>query len=267
MANFIGTKFIFNGVSSDEYNLILVKVGEDGMIPTSIGAGRTPIEDWVINRSIPFYYKTRLEPRTLNITLTLDTSATPTLTWDANTRKNIFNWLYGSFGYKDFQSSDSNYIDKIIFTNPLEFTTADLVNGYITLSAQSLPNRYTPIQTTTLNISSTPITTSVNSLQNMMSLQGDYYFYPRIIATIGSSQSLRIVNNSDSGRVFEVTGLVNGETITVDNELKILSATSSSNLISKLTNKNWFRLKNGTNSLTIETNGTVSIIAQYPILA
>lgn len=266
MANFIGTSFTFDGETSDSHKVMLVKVGEGGMIPTSIGGGRSPVEEWVANRHQPFYYKTRMEPRNLSITIMLNTPATPTLTWDTSTRADVFTWLYGDFGYKDFKSSDSIYIDKIFFTNPLEFTTANLDDGYITLSAQALPHRYTEVQTTTTVVSSTPTSVTIDCQQNIMSPQGDYYFYPTITATIGSSGTLRIVNGSDSGRIFEITGLSAGEVVTIDNALKIVSGTVHTNIISGLTNKNWFRLKNGSNSLSITTLGTVTITAQYPIL-
>ena len=266
MANFIGTKFTFNGETSDSHNVMLVKVGDGGMINTSLGGGRSPIEEWVINRDKPFFYKTKLEPRELQITIMLNTSATPTLTWSSAVRSEIFSWLYSPRGYCDFVSEDSVYIDKIIFTSPLELTTANLTDGYITLSAQALPHKYAPLQTTNVTVSSAPTALTINCLQNIQSPNNDLYFYPSMTVVVGAGGNIRIVNTSDSSRVFELTSLSVGETVTINNELKIITATVSTGLISKLTNKNWFRLKNGTNNLSITSLGTFTITAQYPVL-
>jgi len=269
MANFIGTKFKFNGETSDTHKVILVKVGESGMVPTSIGAGRSPVEEWIINRDTPYFYRAKMEPRQLNITITLNTPATPTLTWDASTRADVFAWLYGPRSYCDFTSEDSNYeaIDKIIFTSPLEFTTADLANGYITLSAIALPHRYSTVQTTTVVVASTPVTTSINCLQNILNPKGEDYFYPTVTSTVGTgATTVSITNVTDSNRLFEVTGLSAGEVLTAQNQDKILTGTVHTNLIANLTGHRWFRLKNGNNSVTFSSIGTHVVTAQYPIL-
>ncbi len=270
MANFIGTKFQFNGGTSDSHNVILVKVGDAGMIPTSIGGGRSPVEEWIVNRDKPFFYRAKMEPRQLEITITLNTAATPTLTWDSSTRADVFAWLYGPRTYCDFTSEDSNYavIDKIIFTNPLELTTADLDNGFITLSAIALPHRYSAVQTTTVVVASTPVTTTINCLQNVMNPNGEAYFYPQLVSTVGAgATTVSITNVTDSNRLFELTGVSAGEVITAVNDLKILSGTVHTNLVGNLTGHRWFRLKNGSNSVTFSSVGTHVITAQYPILA
>jgi len=266
MANFVGTSFTFDGETSDSHNVTLVKVDESGFVNSSISGGRSPIEEWNVNKYQPYYYRTKVEPRNLSITITLNTPATPTLVWDATNKADIFSWLYGGYGYKDFQSSDSNYIDKIIFTSPLELMTSDLNNGYIVLSAQALPYKYSAIQTTTTIVASSPTVVAIDCLQNILSPQGDDYFYPTITATIGASGTLNIINTTDAGRIFNITGLTSGEVVTINNDLQVVTGTVSTGIVGNLTNHNWFRLKNGVNSLSITTLGTVVITAQYPIL-
>ena len=53
-------------------------------------------------------------------------------------------------------------------------------------------------------------------------------------------------------------GLRNTETITVDNELKIIESTIGGDRLSHF-NKNWLRLQHGVNMLQITFKGTMTI--------
>lgn len=271
MANFVGKKFTFNGQTSDSHNCILVKVGESGMVSTSIGGGRDIREEYISNRDLPFFYRGVMNsPRGLSITLTLNTPATPTLTWTTAIKSDIFAWLYGPRQYCDFISEDFGglFVEKIIFTSPLELTTADLENGYITLSAQALPHRYSTLQASTpIVVTSPPTTIYINSLQNVANPNGDYYYYPLLNITVGTgATTFSLTNVTDSNRVFTLTGLSAGETLTIRNDLKIIESNVHTNLISGLTGHRWFRLLPGVNQITVTTAATFTVTGQYPIL-
>lgn len=271
MANFVGKKFTFNGQTSDSHNVILVKVGESGMVSTSIGGGREVREEYISTRDIPFFYRGVMNtPRNLSVTITLNTPATPTLTWTTAVKADIFSWLYGPRQYCDFISDDfgSDFVEKIIFTSPLELTTADLTNGYVTLSAQALPHRYSALQASTpISTASPPLTFYVNSLQNVANANGDYYFYPQLNITIGTgATTFSLTNVTDSNRQFTITGLSEGEILTVRNDLKIIESNVHTNLVGNLTGHRWFRLLSGVNQIMLTTSATLSVTAQYPIL-
>ena len=271
MANFVGKKFTFNGETSDSHNVILVKVGESGMVNTSIGGGREVREEYVSTRDIPFFYRGVMNtPRNLSITITLNTPATPSLTWTTAIKADIFAWLYGPRQYCDFISEDfgSDFVEKIIFTSPLELTTADLQNGYVTLSAQALPHRYSPVQASApIATASPPLTFYVNSLQNVANANGDYYFYPQLNITVGTGvTSFTLTNVTDSSRVFSITGLTAGEKLVIKNDLKIIESDTHTNLVGNLSGHRWFRLLPGVNQITLSTAATVVVTAQYPIL-
>jgi phage-related protein len=205
----------------------------------------------------------------MELSLQFMITATPNA-WTDTIRQQIFDWLFSPREYCDFISSDNlDKVYKIIFTSPLEFNTINLTEGYFSLTAQSYPYAYTALTTYTQSVTSTPITITINNLQNARNYDNTYYYYPIIYADLtGAASSIKIVNTSDSNRVFEITGLDALEELYIDNELKIInSSVASVNRFATLTSKQWLRLVKGENILRIDTLCDLVIQCQYPILS
>jgi phage-related protein len=236
------------------------------MIATSIGGGRSIQQKKISGRDIPWFYRTDMEDQELEFTFTLNTPATPTVTWTTANRKAVFNWIYGSRGYVDIISNDDlTKIYKCVFTSPLQLQTTDLTKGYFTVSAMCLPHCYTATTPTTYTIGAAPVAHSIVNGQNVMNADMTYNYYPSLIIT-PTGTSFKWTNASDSGRVFEVTGCSAGEVVTVVGASKLITGSVSSNLIATLTGKLWPRLVYGTNVITFSTAGTCVMVTQFPVL-
>lgn len=78
-----------------------------------------------------------------------------------------------------------------------------------------------------------------------------------------SNYDICIVNKTDDvNRRFIFAGLLPGEIITVNNELRCISSSVSGEKL-KHFNKNWLRLRRGYNELEIEINGDVTITCPH----
>lgn len=266
MPNFISTGISIGGVHSNTVGVMLVKVGSSGLVPTLVGAGRSVKQERVSGVDTPWFYRTDVEDNAVDMTFTLH-SATPTLSWaDLSTRQAIYQWIYGSRGYVDVISDDdTSKVYKMIFTSPLQLETANLSDGYFTVSASCLPHAYTVQSATPVTISSTPTTVSITNNQNVMNADMTYNYYPTL-TIVPSGSSFKWTNTSDSNRIFELSPVVPGETIVLNAKNKTITGTSSTNLIASLTNKAWPRLVAGANSIQFNTTGTCTITTQFPVL-
>ena len=80
-----------------------------------------------------------------------------------------------------------------------------------------------------------------------------FYTYPNMTWLVnGGSGDFLLRNVTDNNREFKMTGLLTGETITINTDLQIVTATQSPNILSKITTPvNFFRLLNGVNELFV----------------
>lgn len=176
----------------------------------------------------------------------------------ADMRSIILSWLVGRKQFKTMQFLDGDTDD---FTYRCVFTSAKTiwVNGRchgFRLTAQ--------FESPFARGTSTSITVGAGthniSIQNKSDIVDDYT-YPTVQFTGGS---VDIVNTSDdSQRHFKFEGLTAAEVITVDNEVKHISSTIGGEKLSNFTSKNWLRLRQGFNNLTIVAAGTVTITCPY----
>lgn len=85
----------------------------------------------------------------------------------------------------------------------------------------------------------------------------DDYTYPFITLTSSINNGRLIIQNQKEGmKPFELTGLLAGETITIDNELKIIEGKGAT--LNNF-NKNWLKLIKGENNIAITFEGSITI--------
>jgi len=170
---------------------------------------------------------------------------------DAST---IQNWLFGETGYRQFSfvQEDMDYVYlNCIFKEPRMIRAGNVICGFeCTCEADSefawtYPKlvEYGP-QTTDFTI----------TFYNDSHYKG--YLYPSLefqVNTVGAG-TLSITNANDDDRLFELSDLVAGETITVNNELGILSTSRNVAILGNF-NKNFLRLVPGLNVLSVTREG------------
>ena len=176
----------------------------------------------------------------------------------AEIRSSILSWLIGKNGFKQLKFDNG---DNSSFTYYCVFTSAKTIyiNGRcrgFRLTAQ-FDSPYARGASTSVTTSAGTHTVTICNKSNVI----DGYVYP-IVTFSGSS--VDIVNNTDdSGRHFLFNGLESSESVTVDNESRIITSTHAGEKLSNFKSKNWLRLRPGNNSLTITSAGSVTITCPY----
>lgn len=179
-------------------------------------------------------------------------------------RREVLSWLLGRGEFKKLiidQSDLSEYYYNCIFSNiDVIYINGGCYGFELTATFDSMFAYGSPTVYTVTGSGAEQTITVVNN-----SDIPDDYVYP--VLTVKASGNLSIYNTTDSStRQFYLSGLSSGVDYTVDNELKIISPNSSSNLLGNFSKK-WLRLRQGTNTLKITVNGSVTItVPQYALI-
>lgn len=169
-------------------------------------------------------------------------------------RRSVFSWLIGRNKFKPLSFIGG---DNEEFTYYCIFNSAKTiwVNGRchgIRLTAQ-FDSPYARGIPSVISVSAGNHSVQITNNSDIV----DGYVYPMVTFTGGS---VDIVNTTDdSQRHFTFSGLVGSETITVDNENRYIESSIGGEKLSNFTSKNWLRLRQGTNNLTIVASGEVTI--------
>lgn len=259
--SFFGTSFTFNGVSSEEFELALYDIGSTEQGETEFSSKVEVLEDRVYRRLKPLHYGVvNQEP----LTFTLVCCATeeraakqePFDRWDL---QRVSGWLLGHQQYKwltieqpdmetiRYRCLISNLKTVEIFHDKWGYqfdVTCDSPYGYM------IPETFA----TTVNGSGNFSIFSKSSVND--------YYYPNIQIT--GATSISIKNTSDGNRVFSISTIPVGDTVTINNENCVITSSSGANLY-QYCNFNFFRLVRGTNNLEITGSGTYSFECEFPV--
>lgn len=245
--SFFGKSFIFDGKSSEEYNLYISS--SDGENARLTGAGDVElITQKVFRRNSPYLLGVTPSP-----VLQFDIEITSPLEIMADEMGYIMSWIFGQTEYKKLQIVQEdmyNFYYNCFITSPKVIKVGNKTIGFSGTVICDKPFATMYPKTLTKTYSTFPVTTGNTFTFNNIS-QNNFYEYPTISFTLGGGgTTATITNNTDGGRQFIFTGLTAGETITVNNDLCIITSSLTLNRLSAF-NKNWFRLLKGSNSITI----------------
>lgn len=252
---FNASYFTYDGVYSGEYGLRIADFDDSMVITTDVFTVEPVVSKPA--RLDRFYYagsKFETQP-SLQYTILSERPIHDSF------RREIIAWLLGRGEYKDLivdQPDLQDYTYRCIFTALNIVYVRGYCHGFTVTATFDSPYAYGPTQK--LNLTSSGTATSVNFINNSDIL--DKYIYPKVTFRASSSvggNAISITNRTDStSRVFRFSSLASNEQITVDNELKIITSSTGNERLSSF-NKNWLRLRPGTNSLSITINGSVTI--------
>lgn len=172
-------------------------------------------------------------------------------------RGEILSWLVGRREFKPLvfiDGDNENFTYYCVFTDAATIWINGECHGFrLTGNLDSQFARGTPTQATATAGS------HVVTIQNKSDIVDDYT-YPKVEFSGGA---VNIINaTDDANRAFAFTGIGAGETVTVDNELKIISSSTSANRLPDF-NKNWLRLRRGNNTLVITSAGSVTVTCPW----
>lgn len=243
---FWGKSFIFNGISSENYDLRILDFDIANPVVSPSGGDVSIKEEWLYRRETPYFYG-----RFYETSLEFDFTVGSFSAIDGATRNAIQTWLLGKNTYlplRIVQDDISDITYNVIFTRAPNSYVGN-VNYALTLHAKC--DRpwglyYPPVFT---KIYPGGLMSDSFTYLNKSTYSG--YNKPTISFTMdGTGGSFSIINASDNNRQFLFTGLSPYETMTIDNDKGIITS-STGNLRITNFNKNFFRLPQGINNLSL----------------
>ena len=179
----------------------------------------------------------------------------------------ILTWLEGRKGYKRLvihqHGLDDFYYNCIFAVSEIIYFAGYCIGFNLTANFDS-PYMYgKPTVITKTGTGDTALSVALVNKSNTK----DEYTYPTVEFTtpsyLSGTKNISIINSTDdSVREFAFDGISLNNTVAVDNELKLITATSDADLLSKF-NKNWLRLRPGKNTLSIKLNGQITITCPH----
>jgi hypothetical protein len=246
---FSGREIIFNGIPSSFYNLYL-STPDGAESETQAGSNLEPIITENLHRPVPYLLGVRYTP-----VLEFDLSLFTPNELDAKFTQLALRWLTGNPTYQKLQIVQEDLSDiyfNCLITNPRIHRVGNLIRGlrfHVVCDSQWA---WSFDQYKLYNYSVAPNSTTF-SIYNQTDHNG--YLFPKITFKMKSGGgSFNLRNNSDDpNRLITVSTLSAYETITIDNDLRMI--TSSLNLLRVGNfNKKWIRLVPGANNFVVTGN-------------
>ena len=243
---FNGNSFIYNGVPSELYDLRIITLDTSGKSDDESGIESTLSVDALYRKSMVNYYG-----RSHNIQLSFPMTVGSFTPISMDDLSLIKGWLLGSSTFVPLQIVQDDlsgiYYNAII-TKATDTHVGNFAYAMNLTVVCDAPWAWESEKTLSKNY----VLDTTNDTFNFFNASVDQdYLYPTIQFTLnGIGTTFAITNNTDNGRVFSFSGLLANEIITANCYDKIL--TSSTGLYRLSTcNKQWFRLLQGDNSISI----------------
>ena len=258
---FYSSDFVYNGVSSNIYNLYVSEIGGDGSSTWS-GSGSMEIYNKKLyRRSKPFFYGSAVGDN-----LEYELSFTAPEDIDSRTSELIQKWLFSSRSYKKFMVIQPDMQDvymNVILNDPQVVREGNLIRGYTCTAQCDSPFGGWKFPKTKNYTYTSEIIDSTITFNNTSDDSGSY-LYPVLVITMNNAGGdIIITNQSDNNRIFSFVDLSPNEILTVDNSLQQIYSSTDLIRMSKF-NKKYLRLIPGINVLRLQGNiSNISMTYQF----
>lgn len=248
------TYFTYDGVFSGRYGLQIAEF--TGLTPESVEENEafSPSLSILKVPSLLRFYHGGVEydsAPTCEFSVVSETVIPPEL------RSAILTWLIGRKSFKALQFHNDDYEDFVyycVFTGSSTIYVNGECHGFrLTASFDSPFARGIPTVATTTS------GTHTITIDNKSDIR-DGYTYPKVQFT----GNVSIINTTDSiTRAFTFENIGSSETLTVDCETKVIMSSAGGEKLTNFTSKNWLRLRQGVNSLSVTSSGNVTITCPW----
>jgi len=259
---FTNLNFEFDGISSQDMNTIIVNTS-GGLMESNFGIVQTVIEDKLVGKDVPYFYKIDRQTYTIPITITkVDANGDP-LQLDSDSRFELVRWLIKNT-YKEFRTDDyPGQVFYMMFTEGKSYITGGQ-QGYLNLIGRmNAPYCYQEKQIIPKDFSNS--VSNIIYLSNLSNVIDNYK--PEIQFTlVGTANNITITNlTNNTSLIF--TGLNTGETIYINNQTGQIKSSLNIPRLDKC-NRGWISLNYGENQIQITTNAggnKISFMTQFPM--
>jgi len=232
---------------SEIYDLRIFDFNPSSPATSSSGGDVNIYEEYIYRKPKPYFYG-RYYQSSLEFDLTVGSFSYI----DGNTRHAIESWLIGKSTYlplRIVQDDISDIVYNCIITKSSQNYVGNLNYG-LNLHVKCNSPWAEQLQPTLTKTFSGGLYSTTFTYLNSSAYNG--YNYPTITFTMDVTATyFSIINASDSNREFRFTTLTPLETITVDNDREMITSSIAGQLRMSNFNGNFFRLIQGSNSLTV----------------
>jgi phage-related protein len=257
--SFYAQSFSYDDESSEFYNLRIANLGS-GDFSNSGNGTVSFLEDFIFRKPKPYFYGVHYDSK---LTFPMSIFSEDEIT--ALDASYIQNWLFGQLTYKRLsiiQGDMDNFYFNCILTDPTIVRVGNVIRGFECIVVCDSQFVYNYPKTLTYDYVSSPSGSSI-IFYNNSHYKG--YLYPQMTFTTSSiGSSIYITNADDDDRIFSFTNLAPNETITIDNNLGIITSSTGLRRLSKF-NKKFLRFVPGLNHLTL-TGGISQLTLTYQFL-
>jgi phage-related protein len=200
--------FVYDSIKSMDMGVIQVNI-DGGLFEEQFLSSRSIREEKIRGRKKPYFYEVEEEPLSIPIGLWFDTGLS-----EENRRK-VARWLNQPFYKELYFSEQPDRRFYAMYVGSPSLLHNGIEEGYVQLEMRcDTSHSYSPVYISDIydlsdNVDSTEITFTNN---------GDLDCEPVLYISKVGNGDISIINNSDSGIEFKLTGLVDGENLTIDNE-------------------------------------------------
>lgn len=249
--SFWGRSFIFDGVPSESYGLLIQDIDADAINRSMASSSMEISEQKIYRVATPYLYGMTPSPK-----LEFSFSAFSDVEMDANQFELVSKWLFSSRQYKSLQIDQFDMQDVIfycIFQEPEVVRVANLIHGFSTTVSCNSPFAFKYPKTTTYTYTASVVDTT-ETFYNESDDTGDYLVPSEMIVTMNNvAGGFSITNLDDNSRIISFSGLNANEVLTISPKLQTI--TSSTGLLRLAnSNKKFLRLVPGRNRLRVQGN-------------
>lgn len=233
--------FSYDGKYSSDYGIYNVSL-DSGMYNESFLSSRSIIETKVRGNPKPYFQGIEYEPLTLELSFAFEN------TWDIKQIREVARWLSQDYYKPLWFSEDPTRIFYCMTVDDSQLIHNGLKQGYITLTMRcDSPYTYSQILTKGWLDYSSNITYVDFEFIN----DGDVVLKPEMwIEKVGNGD-VSIVNRTYNNREFKFTGLIDGETVYVDNEREYIETDVPNEYRYSNFNNKYLHLVRGVNILRL----------------
>jgi predicted phage tail component-like protein len=249
--------FSYDGEYSVNYGIYNVSVS-NGMYEEQFLSRRSILETRIKGNDKPYFGGIEYEPLVLKLTFAFEN------TWDDDLIRKVARWLNQSY-YKPLFFSDN--IDRIFYciaTDDISLIHNGLKQGYVTLTMRcDSPYAYSR---TILDSWSDYSANTVDGIAHEFNNMGDVNIKPELwIQKVGNGD-VTIKNLTNGGQIFKFTGLLNGETVYVDNDREYIESSLPNTYRYDAFNNEYLDIVVGRNILQIYGNIKINFRYQFKVL-
>lgn len=254
---FTKTSFIFDGVKSDQFKLVLVNL-QTGATNAPFTGSRSVVEEKMSKNRTPYFNYIKEEPMTITVTMARKEP------WDYDTRIRVAQWLFQD-EYKDLISTDHvGIVYKCIAVDSPEKILIGNIPRMLNITFRcNSSTAWSPLNTEYRDLTNITAPTII-VLENKSNIEK--FYYPELTIRSIDGGTILIRNMTDEGRIFNFDNLSPNETLYVNNKMRQIETDRPSVYRLKDFNRGWLRLVQGVNQLEVSGRCEIKATMRFPMV-